>query len=283
MMNYILSVTTEALQKIKKHYKDTLSEPPTDHIDFISKTTAVTITGFKSGKVMFQGPIAESEYKLWREHFKKDGESIGSDEVGTGDFFGPIVVVAAYVNESQIDYLKDLGVGDSKTLSDEKIYKIGSEIKDVITHKEVFLENVYYNKLYNKTSNLNKIKALMHNRALNELTRFTKCEEVIVDEFTPEAKYFKYLEDEKDVFSGIRFEQKAESKFISVATASVLARYYFLVLWTKMENELGMKLPKGAGKAVDIAARKVLDEYGEDTLKKYAKMHFKNLQKAKNL
>ncbi len=282
-MNYILSVTPEALQTIKKHYQDTLSKPSTDHMEFLSKTTAVTVTGFKSGKVMFQGPIAESEYKLWREHFKKDGESIGSDEVGTGDFFGPIVVVAAYVNESQIDYLKDLGVGDSKTLTDEKIFKIGTQIKDVITHKEVFLENSYYNKLYNKTSNLNKIKALMHNRALNELTKFTKCEEVIVDEFTPEAKYFKYLEDERDVFSNIKFEQKAESKYISVATASVLARYYFLVLWTRMENEIGMKLPKGAGAKVDQAAREVLDLYGETRLAKYAKMHFKNLQKAKNL
>jgi ribonuclease HIII len=252
-------------------------------MEFLSKTTAVTVTGFKSGKVMFQGPIAESEYRLWRDFFKKDGESIGSDEVGTGDFFGPIVVVAAYVNESQIDYLKDLGVGDSKTLNDDKIFKIGKEIKDVITHKEVFLENAYYNKLYNKTSNLNKIKALMHNRALNELTRFTKCEEVIVDEFTPEAKYYKYLEDEIEVYSNIKFEQKAESKYISVATASVLARYYFLVLWTRMESELGMKLPKGAGAQVDKAARKLLDQYDEATLSKYAKMHFKNLQKAKNL
>lgn len=282
-MNYILSVKENDLQEIKEYYKDTHSTPPTDHIEFLSKTTAVTVTGFKSGKVMFQGPIAESEYKMWREHFKKEFDMIGSDEVGTGDFFGPVVVVAAYVNESQYEQLEKLGVGDSKSLTDEKIYRIGQEIKDIVTHKEVFLENAYYNKLYNKTSNLNKIKALMHNRALTELTRFTKCERVVVDQFTPENTYFKYLEGEKDIFTDITFETKAESKYLAVAAASVLARYYFLVLWTKMENTMGMKLPKGAGAEVDKTARKIIDEYGEDALNKIAKMHFKNLQKAKNL
>lgn len=282
-MNYILSVTPNDLMTIKNHYSETLSKPPVDHMEFISKTTAVTVTGFKSGKVMFQGPIAESEYMMWRNSFKKDYEMIGSDEVGTGDFFGPVVVVAAYVNESQIDLLKELGVGDSKTLTDEKIYKIGQKIKDVITHKEVFLENSYYNKLYYKTSNLNKIKALMHNRALLELTKFTKCETVVVDQFTPENTYFKYLETEPEVYTDIQFETKAEGKYIAVATASVLARYYFLVLWTQMESKIGMKLPKGASAEVDRVARKIIDTRGEGALADIAKLHFKNLQKAKDL
>jgi len=282
-MNYILSVTEKDFNEIKEYYKSTHTKSPVDHIVFLSKTTAVTVTGFSSGKVMFQGPIAESEYKMWRSHFKREFEMIGSDEVGTGDFFGPVVVVAAYVNESQVDYLRDLGVGDSKSITDEKIYKIGKEIKDVLAHKEVFLENSYYNKLHLKTKNLNKIKALMHNRALLELTKFTKCETVVVDEFTPEAKYFSYLSDQPDVYENIKFETKAESKYLAVAAASVLARYYFLVLWTQMESKIGMKLPKGAGKEVDRVARKIIDTLGEDALEPIAKLHFKNLQKAKNL
>lgn len=282
-MNYILSVTKENYEEIKDYYKSTHTNPPAEHIGFYSKTTAVTVTGFLTGKIMFQGPIAESEYMMWRNHFKKSEESIGSDEVGTGDFFGPVVVVAAYVNESQVDMLRDLGVGDSKGLTDEKIYKIGKEIKDIITHKEVFLENSYYNKLYYKTKNLNKIKALMHNRALNELTKFTKCDNVIVDQFAPEDKYYSYLADQKDIFNNIHFETKAESKYISVATASVLARYYFLVLWTQMENRVGLKLPKGAGKEVDKTARMIIDQHGEGFLDSIAKTHFKNVQKAKNL
>jgi len=282
-MNYILSVTAEDFKEIKNHYKDSLVKPPVEHIEFMSTTTAVTVTGFTSLKVMFQGPIAESEYMTWRSNFKREIDMIGSDEVGTGDFFGPVVVVSAYVNESQVTYLRDLGVGDSKTITDEKIYKIGKQIKDVIAHKEVFLENSYYNKLHLKTKNLNKIKALMHNRALLQLTKFVKCEKVVVDQFTPESNYFGYLEGEPEIFENIIFETKAESKYIAVAAASVLARYYFLVLWAKMEADLGMKLPKGAGKQVDIAARNIIDTLGEKSLYKIAKLHFKNLQKAKAL
>lgn len=282
-MNYILSVTAEDFKKINEHYKNTLVKPSAEHIEFLSKTTAVTVTGFSSLKVMFQGPIAESEYMSWRTLFKKDKDMIGSDEVGTGDFFGPVVVVSAYVNESQVEYLKNLGVGDSKKITDDKIYKIGNEIKDIIKHKEVFLENSYYNKLHKKVKNLNKIKALMHNRALLELTKFTKCQTVVLDEFTPEKKYFEYLDSEPDVFKDIIFETKAESKYIAVAAASVLARYYFIVLWAKMETKLGMKIPKGAGKQVDVAARKIIDTLGEEALYDIAKLHFKNLQKAKAL
>ncbi len=43
--------------------------------------------------------------------------AIGSDEVGTGDYFGPIVVTAAYVKKEDIKYLESLGVKDSKKIN----------------------------------------------------------------------------------------------------------------------------------------------------------------------
>ena len=45
--------------------------------------------------------------------------SVGSDEVGTGDFFGPIVVTASYVNKKDIPFLESLGVRDSKQITEE--------------------------------------------------------------------------------------------------------------------------------------------------------------------
>ena len=53
---------------------------------------------------------------------------IGSDEVGTGDYFGPITVCATYVNSDQIGLLKELGVQDSKNLNDDKISAIAKQI-----------------------------------------------------------------------------------------------------------------------------------------------------------
>ena len=283
LMNYILSVKNDDLETIKKHYSTDLVEPPADYIYFMSKTTAITVTGFNSGKVMFQGPIAESEFHAWRDSFKNDEESIGSDEVGTGDFFGPIVVVSAYVNGSQIEELEKLGVTDSKSLSDDKILKIGPELVKLIEHKEIFLSNYYYNKLQKNGNNMNKIKALMHNRALNELTKFVKCDKVILDQFASPENYWKYLKDQKQVFKNIQFETKAESKYIAVATASVLARYYFLKLWVKMENEYGYSILKGASAKVDKIAAKIIREKGEEFLINIAKLNFKNLQKANKL
>ncbi|XMB87340.1 ribonuclease HIII [Mycoplasmatota bacterium WC44] len=282
-MNYILSVTNDNLELMKKHYQSDLVKPPADYICFMAKSTAVTVTAFESGKVMFQGPIAESEFHSWRDSFKKDDESIGSDEVGTGDFFGPIVVVSAYVNESQLEELAKYGVNDSKKLTDTKILEIGPKLKELVTHKEVFLNNHYYNRLQAKGNNMNKIKALMHNRALNEITKHVKCDKVIVDQFASPENYFKYLKDEKTVYKNIHFETKAESKYIAVAAASVLARYYFLILWTKMCKEYGYSFLKGASDKVDQLAAKVIKEQGEDFLDNVAKLNFKNVQKAKKL
>ncbi|XMB66417.1 ribonuclease HIII [Mycoplasmatota bacterium zrk1] len=280
-MNFILTVKEKDLIKIKKHYSDNLVTSPTDYVYFMSKSAAVTITAFTSGKVMFQGPIAESEYNNWREYFKSDISTIGSDEVGTGDFFGPIVVVSAYVNESQIEQLTDFGVNDSKKLTDQKILKIGPKIAKIITHKKVFLNNFYYNKLQETGNNMNKIKALMHNRALNQLTTDVKCDKVILDQFASEANYWKYLKDEATIFRNIIFETKAESKYIAVATASILARYYFLRLWNKMSKDYGYEFIKGASNEVDKLAAKILLEKGEDFLVNVAKLNFKNLSKAR--
>lgn len=42
--------------------------------------------------------------------------TIGSDEVGTGDYFGPIVVTASFVDKKMMSKLYELGVRDSKKL-----------------------------------------------------------------------------------------------------------------------------------------------------------------------
>ena len=43
--------------------------------------------------------------------------SVGSDEVGTGDYFGPIVVTATYVKKEDIPFLESLGIKDSKKVT----------------------------------------------------------------------------------------------------------------------------------------------------------------------
>ena len=101
----------------------------------------------------------------------------------------------------------------------------------------------------------------------------------MIDQFTPAANYFKYLNDEQDVFKPLRFETKAENKYLAVACASIIARDRFLAVWKQMEEQYSFTFPKGSGALVDQAAQHFVDHYGFERLHEVAKLHFKNTQK----
>ncbi len=131
---------------------------------------------------------------------------------------------------------------------------------------------------------MNKIKAYLHNKAIINLhQKIFENPPVIMDQFAEEGLYFRYLSSETKIFKKIRFATKAESKYASVAIASIIARYAFLKHFDLLSNECGYNLLKGAGKQVDALASTILDEKGEAFLSQYAKMNFKTLNKAKEL
>ena len=162
---------------------------------------------YESGKVMFQGTSADVDAAMWgtvlentkekQEEKKKANQkyytcsSVGSDEVGTGDYFGPIVVTACYVPKEEIPFLEELGVGDSKKIDDSKILKIAPQIAKRIKYKSAILTNPEYNEKYTKDINMNKIKAILHNRCLYTLIHDENpsYDYIIVDEFAREARY----------------------------------------------------------------------------------------------
>lgn len=94
---------------------------------------------------------------------------IGSDEVGTGDYFGPITVVAVYAKKEQLSLLKELGVQDSKNLKDPQIIEIAKQIKDVVPFSLLTCDNPKYNALQAKGMSQGKMKALLHNQAIKHL------------------------------------------------------------------------------------------------------------------
>ena len=174
---------------------------------------------------MFQGTSAFVDANMWKAIKENDEAdidttdylnttSIGSDEVGTGDYFGPIVVTAAFVKKEDIDFLKSLGCNDSKKITDEKILKIAPEITKRIKYKSIILSNEEYNQKYSKENNMNKIKAIMHNKALSLLLDEIneKLDYIIVDEFAKENRYYSYLNEIPNVVKNITFVTKAESK-----------------------------------------------------------------------
>ncbi len=304
-MTISFKVSDEVKEKMIEHYKYMKRDKTPAYAIFQAQDADTVITLYESGKVVFQGLCADIDANFWKEtekiitgneveekEKKEDTDktdyyfinSIGSDEVGTGDYFGPMVVTASYVNKKDISFLEELGVRDSKKITDEKILKIAEDIMKRIPYQSYILKNKEYNSMQDNGFNMNKIKAILHNRVLLNLMKKENyiCDMVVVDQFTPPRNYFNYLKNEENIFRKITFTTKAEDKCLSVACSSIISRYIFLKETEKMGEELGAFIPKGAGELVDDFGKKIVSKYGREKLREVAKLNFKNTEKILN-
>lgn len=299
----VIKVNDKIKEKMIEFYesKKRLKTPP--YAIFQADENDTVITLYESGKVMFQGISADVEASMWEMINKSDGNledffeeesnkknvkeeinipidisSIGSDEVGTGDYFGPIVVTASYVEKENIPFLTELGVRDSKKLSDEKILEIVPKIIKKIPYKTLILNNKDYNSYYGKDMNMNKIKAILHNKVLYSLVNENnyKYDYIVVDQFESPKSYYNHLSDTNKIIKDITFITKAEDKCLSVACSSLISRYIFIKEIDKLSDKYGLFIPKGASSYVDDIAIKLVDKYGENVLSDVAKLNFSN-------
>ena len=296
-MNVVIKVNDEIKEKMIEYYKDKRRDKVIPYVVFQAQEEDTVITMYESGKVMFQGTSADVDAAMWgvalentkekKEEKKKENakyyncNAVGSDEVGTGDYFGPIVVTACYVKKDQLEELEKLGIGDSKKIDDEKIKKIAPEIAKIVKYKSVILTNKEYNEKHTKDTNMNKIKAILHNRVLYQMVHDEKVkyDYIIVDEFARENRYYEYLKDQPVIQKDITFLTKAEDISPAVACASIISRYLFLKEFDKLSDSIHIPLPKGAGKDVDEIGEEVVEKYGEEKLQEIAKVNFKNTER----
>ena len=172
-----------------------------------------------------------------------------------------------------------LGVRDSKKLTDADMLKIGPQLMDRIPHSLLIVTPQKYNQVHEE-NNLNAIKAKLHNQAYINLAKKINLPSFkIIDQFTPESSYYRYLKNEPQIVRGIHFETKAEDKYLSVAVGSIISRYGFLKTWQEMEQKYDITFPKGSSDKVDILAQEFVDRYGFERLGEVAKLHFKNTEK----
>ena len=292
-MNVVIKVDDDTKKEMIEYYKDKMRDKKIPYVVFQAQEEDTVITMYESGKVMFQGKSADVDASHWgieieeKKQAKEDtrkkydkyyhSNSIGSDEVGTGDYFGPIVVTATYVKEDDIEFLEGLGVMDSKKISDDKIRDIAPKIAKRIKYKSIILKNEEYNEKYGANFNLNKIKSIMHNNVLYQLANeIREYDYIIVDQFAYEESYYNYLKGIDKIQKGITFITKAEDKNMAVACGSIISRYLFLKEFDKLSDEVHTPLPKGAGVDVDKAGEELVEKYGEEILNKIAKKNFKN-------
>jgi len=197
---------------------------------------------------------------------------IGVDEAGKGDYFGYLVVAAVLVDDRKELQLKDIGVKDSKLLSDSSIRKLAPKVKKICKYDIVKISPEKYNRLYSKFRSLNKLLAWAHARAIENLLKNNECDLVISDRFT-EKNFLVESLFEKGKKVKLKQIFKAE-KDIAVASASVLARYEFLRTLRMLGRNLGIILPKGSAH-VKETANILIKRYGKDILYEVAKVHFK--------
>ena len=287
-MNNTITLKLKSIQEeqLFKTFSEFQTTPP-QYAKWQLKPENCVITCYTSGKTVFQGKDAN----VYAAAFMQGQDEIpntattnqypqaGSDEVGTGDYFGPVCVCASYVTQDNVDFLIKLGVRDSKQMSDADMLKIGPLLMERIPHSLLIVPPQKYNRVH-ESNNLNAIKAKLHNQAYINLAKKIELPSFkIIDQFTPKTSYYRYLKNEPQIIHGIHFETKAEDKYLSVAVSSIISRYGFLKTWEEMEKKYNMTLPKGSGDKVDIVAQAFVERYGLERLGEIAKLHFKNTEK----
>ena len=311
-MTITLKVSENTKQKMIEYFEDKRRPKTPDYAIFQADEADTVVTLYNSGKAVFQGRSADIDANMWKEmerHLnptkkvemtnsedKKKKEkvkefvdpkiyyanTIGSDEVGTGDYFGPIVVTATYVTKDDIPFLEELGVKDSKKLTYDKILEIVPKIIKKIPYECIILSNKEYNENYNADMNMNKVKAVLHNKVLSKMVNKYQADYVVVDQFANPYVYYNYLKGTNYV-RNITFITKAEDKCLSVACASLISRFVFLKEFDKLGEKLGVFLIKGASDKVDELGLRIVNKFGFDKLTDIAKLNFKNTEKIKQL
>jgi ribonuclease HIII len=272
---------------------------------FAGEGEKVNVVFYESGKLVVQGKGTQEfvEFVLEPEILKQarlgyeavlDPDlllpRLGVDESGKGDFFGPLCVAGAYVNEAVVTAWQDAGIRDSKNISsDRKIAELAKLIRETpgCVTTVVPIGNEAYNRLYAKMRSVNAILAWGHARVIENLMGLRYQMKpppvrAISDQFAASkntvAKALMSLGREIELVQ----RHKAEAD-LAVAAASILARHEFVTRLAKLETEVGLRLPKGASSAVDQAAKEFIAKHGAANLAKVAKTHFRTAYRAQGL
>ncbi|MGT2837183.1 ribonuclease HIII [Streptococcus macacae] len=300
METFVVKLDEKAISSLEEKLKRHQVQNANAYVRFAAKVKQVTVLIYSSNKVVFQGnaaqqlaqqmgvlPKKQNQTAPSKSQKKEKSSVLGTDEVGNGSYFGGLAVVASFVTPHEHDFLKEMGIDDSKNLTDTKIRQLAPLLEEKIPHRSLLLTPKKYNQVVGKglKHNAVSVKVALHNQAIFLLLKDgIKPDKIVIDAFTSPKNYDRYLQNEKNRFSSpISLEEKAEGKYLAVAVSSIIARSLFLENLEHLSREIGFQLPSGAGRQSDKAASQILKVYGKSGLELTAKWHFKNTEKAYHL
>ena len=264
-----------------------LTQPP--YTLFSAQKKGVSCTLYTSGKLTVQGKDKDDfiAYYLEPEILKTLTYTypeigvdmtarIGVDEAGKGDYFGPLCIGGVFADEAGIKKLLELGVRDSKRMSDKSVLDMAKKIRAHSPHAIVRISPKKYNELYANFHNLNRLLAWGHATAIGELIEKTSCTTVLIDQFASEPLVETALK-RKNINAKLTQRPRAEEDPV-VAAASILARAAFLEGLENLSEQLGIPLPKGANHQIIETGKKLVKEKGKEILSEVAKLHFKTTE-----
>ena len=258
-----------------------------DYIDYAFTSPEGSVaTLYSSGKLVLQG---KEDFTPTVTHINTSrGETefvqphIGVDEVGKGDYFGPLVVVACYVNNEFADKLSQLGFDDSKKFSDNKIMQLYENVKDYPYYYPSIVHAAQYNDLVNEDGNVSIVLAKQHSKCIENglkdlQSKDIPCESVVIDQFSSSKnRILNELGELGKSVDVIQFH-KGESD-IAVAAASIIARGIFLEEFESMGEKYDFNFPKGASNVID-SGLSFIQKHGKEELRNVAKVGFKTTQR----
>lgn len=265
------------------------------YTEFQARINGVVATFYTSGKLVVQGSDIDSfladyldikttqttslqtlQTSLALNIQERPYPHIGVDESGKGDFFGPLCVSGVLLDEKQAQYLKEIGIKDSKKLDDKKILALASEIRKNSIYNTIHITPKKYNELYEKFKNLNKMLAWGHSTVIENVLTQKSADFAVCDKFGDE-KFILSMLKEKGRQIQIIQETKAEAD-TAVAAASILARAEYVTQMGKLCSYYEMNFPKGASDKVIQAGHEFVKKYGTEEMRSVSKAHFKTFQ-----
>ena len=297
-----------AAERIIKNYFDQLSSEGFElteiqkqnyHYEFSvikqkEKVKLQVYFGKKGTKTVLQGNQQSSLYKglyakfnldlfgLDEEEIDEPARYIGTDESGKGDYFGPLVIAGVLIDRKGSNYLKKSGTKDSKELSDSLIKKISYQIRKHadVKFNVISISPKKYNELHQRLGNVNRILGWAHAKVIENLLENNPAEKAISDKFGDEKYIYSSLQEKGKNIELLQLT-KAE-RYTAVAAASILARDRFNSWFIHEKTKLGFDLPKGASEISELAAEKLIEKLGKNSLGDFVKLHFKNTNRLKS-
>lgn len=187
---------------------------------------------------------------------------IGIDDAGRGPVIGPMIVAGVLLTEEQEKELKKLGVKDSKQVTPRRreflhgkiIYTVEKFHYEIITPEEI-------DKALEKGINLNQVEAIAFSKVINKLNQKDKKIKLYLD--CPSVSILKWKDSLIRILKNLSnleifCEHKADSKYTSVAAASIIAKYVREEEVKKLKKIYGDEI--GSGYTSDPLTQKFLKE-----------------------